>query len=117
MIGINFALCFVLCALAVWRVAHLLAGKNNSSHLSVRLRTVLESSVFGRVMGSFYGWSVLLSLLPAIWMSSGGIGFLVQWIALPGFAYLLEKITQMLQRRLYISRVSKEHLDKIIRGV
>jgi hypothetical protein len=117
MIGINFALCFVLCALAVWRVAHLLARENGPSRLLERLRTSLGSSVLGRLMDSFYCWSVLLFLLPAIWMSSSGIGFLVQWMTLPAFACLLERILRKPQRRLYVTPVSKEHLDKVIRGV
>jgi hypothetical protein len=117
MIGINYAWCFVLCALASWRVAHLLAREIGPLHLVVRLRAALGSCVFGRLMDNFYCWSFLLSLPPAIWMSSSRMGFFVQWLALSAVVCLLERVTQRTHRRLYVSPVSKDYLDKVIRGV
>jgi hypothetical protein len=117
MIGITFVLCFALCAIASWRVAHLLARENGPWRLIARLRASLDSCVFGRLMNHFYCWSLLLSLPPAIWMSSSRIGFLVEWLALSAIVCLLEAATQRQQRRLYASLISKDYLDKVIRGV
>jgi hypothetical protein len=116
-IELNFALCFSLCALASWRVAHLVARENGPWHLIARLRASLDSCVFGRLMDSFYCWSLLLSLPPAIWMSSSRIGFLVEWLALSAIVCLLEGATQRSQARFYAGTVSKDYLDKVIRGV
>ncbi len=85
---------FVLCALALWRVTHLLAGEDGPWDLIVRLRAGLGSSMFGRLMDCFYCLSLWLSLPLAIWLSSGWIGLLVNWQALSGAACLLEKATQ-----------------------
>jgi hypothetical protein len=116
-IELNFALCFSLCALASWRVAHLVARENGPWHLIARLRVSLDSSVFGRLMDNFYCWGFLLSLPPAIWMSNSRIGFFVEWLALSAIVCLLEAATQRPQKRLCVSPISKDYLDKVIRGV
>jgi hypothetical protein len=116
-IEINFALCFSLCALASWRIAHLLARENGPLHLIARVRASLDCCVFGRLMNNFYCWSFLLSLPPAIWMSSSRTGFLAEWLALSAIVCLLETATQRPQERLYVRCVSKDYLDKVIRGV
>ncbi|MDR3771858.1 MAG: hypothetical protein P4L26_00845 [Terracidiphilus sp.] len=85
---------FVLCALALWRVTHLLAEEDGPWDLIVRLRAGLGSGMFGRLMDCFYCLSLWLSLPLAIWLSSGWIGLLVNWQALSGAACLLEKATQ-----------------------
>jgi hypothetical protein len=117
MIEINFAWRFVLCALAIWRVAHLLAWSNGPMHLIERMRASLGSSTIGRLMDNFYSWSFLLSLPPAIWMSSSRMVFFVQWLALSVVVCLLEWATQGTQRRLSATSVSNARLDEVIRGV
>jgi hypothetical protein len=117
MIEINSALCFALCALASWRVAHLLARENGPLHLVARLRAAIDSCVLGRLMDNFYCWSFLLALPPALWMSSSRMGFLFQWLALSVVVCVLERVTQGRQERLNLNPVSKDYLDKVIRGV
>jgi hypothetical protein len=85
---------FVLSALAVWRVTHLLAEEDGPWDLIARLRAWLGSSVFGRLMDCFYCLSLWVSLPLAIWLSSGWIGLLVNWQALSGTACLLERTTR-----------------------
>ncbi|MGD0859243.1 MAG: hypothetical protein ABR912_07975 [Terracidiphilus sp.] len=117
MIGINYFWCFALCALAVWRVAHLLARESGPWDTIARLRATLGSGAVGRLMGCFDCLSFLISLPPAIWMSSSRIGFLVQWLALSAAACLLERVTQRQHRGLRASPASISYLDKVIRGV
>ena len=88
---------FVLCALALWRVTHLLAEEDGPWDLIVRLRARLGPSILGSLMDCFYCLSLWISLPLAIWLSSGWIGLLVQWQALSGAACLLETATQMTQ--------------------
>lgn len=108
---------FALCALAVWRVAHSLARENGPWDLIVRLRTVLGSSILGRLMDCFYCLSFLVSLPLALWMSSSLMGFLIQWMALSAMAFLLELATQKQGKYIRVSQVSTSHMDKVIHGV
>ena len=108
---------FALCALAAWRVAHLLARENGPWDLIGRLRASLGSSLLGRLMDCFYCLSFLVSLPPAIWMSSTPKGFLIQWMALSAGACLVERATQRPQDAFRVIPVSKSFLDKVIHGV
>lgn len=117
MIEINFAWRFVLCALAIWRIAHLLARENGPLDLITRLRATLGSGVLGRLMDCFYSLSFLISLLPAIWMSSSWMRFLVLWLALSAVACLLERAMQGWQRSRRVIPISTSYLDKVIGGV
>ena len=62
MIDINYAWRFALCALAIWRIAHLLARENGPWDLIGRFRASLGSGVLGRFMDCFYSMSFLISL-------------------------------------------------------
>lgn len=117
MIDGKFVLCFAFCALAIWRVAHLLAKENGPWHLIVRLRDKLGSGILGRLMDNFYCVSFLVSLAPAFWLSNSWMRFLIQWLTLSVVACLLERVTQRPHRYLRISPVSRSYLEKVIRGV
>ena len=115
--NVNFVWCFLLCALAVWRLAHLLATENGPWNLVVRLRLSLGYGPLGRLMDSYYALCFLVAMPPAIWMSGSRFGFLVQWLALATVACLLERVTQRRRtnRRLYPLSIS--YLNKVIDGV
>ncbi len=117
MIGINHVWFFVLCALAVWRLAHLITRESGPLNPISRLRAILGSGVLGRAMDCFYCLSFLLSLPLAIWMSNGPMGFLVQWPALSAVACLLERATQRGRGELRVSPAATSYLDKVLRGV
>jgi cytochrome oxidase assembly protein ShyY1 len=117
MIGINRVWFFVLCALAVWQVAHLLARESGPLNLVARLRATLGSGVLGRMMDCFYCLSFLFSLPLAIWVSNSLMGFLVQWLALSAVVCLLERATQGQHGELRVSPASTSYLDKVLRGV
>jgi hypothetical protein len=112
-----FFWCFALCALAVWRVAHLVARENGPLELMARLRAALGSGLLGRLMDNFYCLSFLISSLPALWMSGSRTGFLIQWLALSTVASLLELATQNAKRTVRVTPVSTSYIDKVIRGV
>jgi hypothetical protein len=85
---------FILSALAVWRLTHLLAEEDGPWDLIVRLRSRLGSGFFGSLMDCFYCLSLWFSLPFAIWLANGGwIAILLHWQALSGAACLLEKTT------------------------
>ena len=113
-IEINFAGSFVLCALAVWRIAHLLVRENGPWDLIARLRATLGSGVLGRLMDCFYTLSFLISLPPAVWMS--GNRFLVPWLALSAVTCLLERAMQGWHKNRRIIPVSTSYLKKVIDG-
>jgi hypothetical protein len=117
MINFKDVWCFALCALAVWRVAHLMTGESGPWDLVERLRASLGFGLMGRLMGCFYCISFLVALPPALWMSSGRTGFLIQWMALSAVACLLEKATQKPHGQLLAYPLPAAYLDKVIRGV
>ncbi len=85
---------FVLSALAVWRVTHLLAEEDGPWDMIASLRSKLGAGIFGRLMDCFYCLSLWLSLPLAIWLGNKSwIGSLLHWQALSGAACLLEKMT------------------------
>ena len=86
MTEITYALCFVLSALAIWRVAHVVARENGPWDLIARLRANVGSGVLGSLMDCFYCLSFLIALAPALWISRSWTGFLVQWLALSAVA-------------------------------
>jgi hypothetical protein len=117
MIDFKDVWCFVLCALAVWRRAHLLTGENGPWDMVLRMRSALGFEVLSRTATCFYCLSLLAALPPALWMSTSRMGFFMQWMALSAVACLLEKTTQMPHRMLQKYPLPASYLDKVIRGV
>jgi hypothetical protein len=117
MINFNDVWCFTLCALTVWRVAHLLTSENGPWDLVLKMRAALGFGLLGRLMACFYCLSLLASLPPALWMSSSRAGFVIQWMALSAVACLLEKTTQKSQGKFNLYPLPAAYLDKVIRGV
>ncbi|MGD0831337.1 MAG: hypothetical protein ABR907_10365 [Terracidiphilus sp.] len=117
MIGTTFVFGFALCALAIWRVSHLLAKENGPWDLIARMREAMGSNVMGRLMDCFYCLSFLVSLAPALWLSSTPAGFLLHWLSLSAVACLVERATQKGQGALRVAPVSSSYLDKVIRGL
>jgi len=94
MTGSNEIWRFILSALAVWRLTHLLVEEDGPWDLIVRLRSRLGSGFFGSLMDCFYCLSLWFSLPFAIWLANGNwIAILLHWQALSGAACLLERMT------------------------
>jgi len=84
---------FILAALAVWRVTHLLASEDGPWDLIARMRSTLGNSVFGRLMDCFGCLSIWVSIPFAFVVSRRIKDDLLIWLALSGSAFLLERAT------------------------
>jgi|HubBroStandDraft_1064217.scaffolds.fasta_scaffold1141733_2 hypothetical protein len=84
---------FVLCALATWRLTHLVVEEDGPFDLIVRLRAWLGDSHSGRAMDCFYCSSLWLAAPMALLVSSDVQDWAVSWLALSGAACLLHQMT------------------------
>ena len=84
---------FVLCALAVWRLGHLLAREDGPFDLVFRLRRAAGVGFFGSLLDRFYCLSLWLALPFVFLLSHDWTTRSVAWLALSGAASLLFKIT------------------------
>jgi hypothetical protein len=99
--GLTFR--FVLAALAVWRVTHLLASEDGPGDLVFRLRASLGSGFLGELMDCFYCLSVWIAAPIAFVVTRQFAAWLLVWIALSGAACLLERATR--------EPINVQHLD------
>jgi hypothetical protein len=82
---------FLLAALAVWRVTHMLAHEDGPWEILVRFRRGLGP--LKKLVGCFYCLSIWVAL-PFAWFLKGDIAeTFVGWLALSGGAVLLERLT------------------------
>jgi hypothetical protein len=84
---------FVLCALAVWRLGHLLAHEDGPFDLVFRLRKAAGGGFFGSLLDCFYCLSLWLALPFAFLLSHDWATRAVAWLALSGAASLLFKVS------------------------
>jgi hypothetical protein len=84
---------FALCALATWRLTHLVVEEDGPFDLIVRLRRWLGDSQGGRAMDCFYCSSLWLAAPMALLVSSDVQDWAVSWLALSGAACLLQQMT------------------------
>lgn len=85
---------FGLCALATWRLTHLVAEEDGPFDLVARLRKALGDSQAGRAMDCFYCSSLWLAAPMALLVSGDLQDWTVSWLALSGAACLLQQMTQ-----------------------
>jgi hypothetical protein len=84
---------FIVAALAVWRVTHLLASEDGPWDVIARMRAALGDSIVGRLMDCFGCLSLWISIPFAFVVSRDLKDDLLIWWALSGSAYLLERAT------------------------
>jgi hypothetical protein len=84
---------FLIAALVVWRVTHLLQAEDGPWNVVARLRRVAGQSMWGRLLDCFYCLSLWVAA-PAAWVS-GGTWWERAWLwpALSGAAILLERVS------------------------
>ena len=84
---------FLIAALAVWRLTHLLTAEDGPWDVSVRIRRAAGEGFFGPLLDCFYCLSIWIAL-PAAWVLHRDLidGALV-WLGLSGAAILLERAT------------------------
>jgi hypothetical protein len=84
---------FVLCVLAVWRIAHLIAREDGPFDIVVRVRSKVGHGFFGSLLDCFLCLSLWVSA-PFAWLVAGGwIDRIVAWLALSGAASILFLLT------------------------
>ncbi len=100
------AMRFVLCALAVWRLTHLIVAEDGPWNLVVKLRAWLGDSEAGRGMDCFYCSSVWMAIPFTFVVASRVLDWFVVWLALSATASLLEQATNrnMNQAQAHTSR-------------
>jgi Protein of unknown function (DUF1360) len=84
---------FVLCTLAVWRIAHLLALEDGPFDLVFKLRRAVGQGFFGSLLDCFLCLSLWVAAPFALLVSTGWIGRVVSWLALSGSASVLFLLT------------------------
>lgn len=85
---------FLIAALAVWRLSHLLASEDGPWDVIVRIRRKLGTTVGGKLMDCFYCLSIWISIPFTVFVVSGMLDRIVVWLALSGAASLLNKFTE-----------------------
>lgn len=89
---------FVIAALAVWRLTHLLHAEDGPWRLAARTRARLGNGAVGRMVGCFYCLSVWVALLLAPWLSEQLLDLQVVTAALSGAAIVIERISGAFER-------------------
>jgi len=85
---------FVLGALAVWRVSHLLNAEDGPWDAVVRLRRAAGNGFWAGLMDCFYCLSLWVSAPIALAIGQSWLERALLWPALSGAAILLERVTQ-----------------------
>lgn len=82
---------FLMMGLAVWRISHLLSQEDGPFDLVIRFRSKLGQGFLGSLLDCFYCLSLWIALPLAIWHGGSLSTILLYWIALSGFASVIEK--------------------------
>lgn len=83
---------FVISALAVWRLTHLLAAEDGPWNIIVAIRRGLGNSIWGSLMDCFNCLSVWISIPFAFYVLHGWASRTIAWLALSGLASLANRI-------------------------
>jgi Protein of unknown function (DUF1360) len=90
----HYSFRFVLAALAVWRLTHLISREDGPWGLLRKFRSGVGRTGFGKLISCFYCVSVWASL-PFAWFVGGSVlEMIVGWWAISGAAVLLERATR-----------------------
>jgi hypothetical protein len=104
------ALEFVVGALAVWRVTHLLQAEDGPFELVTRLRRSVGSGGLGELLDCFYCLSLWISAPLALWMDTQWRERVLLWLSLSAAAILLNRAVEALapERLHYIEAPSTD---------
>ncbi|PWT96573.1 MAG: hypothetical protein C5B52_15450 [Bacteroidetes bacterium] len=83
----------VLAGLATWRVTHLLAKEDGPFEIIFWFRKKAGNGFFGSLMDCFYCLSIWIAIPFAIWIGFSWKERILLWLALSGFACLMESFT------------------------
>jgi hypothetical protein len=89
----HYSFRFLLAALAVWRLTHLISKEDGPWDLMIGFRRVLANSLLGGVVSCFYCLSVWVAIPFVFFVPGTVIERIVVWLALSGAAVVLERMT------------------------
>jgi hypothetical protein len=84
---------FIISALAVWRLTHLLGKEDGPFDLIYLMRQKAGTGFFAKLLDCFYCLSIWIALPFGIWLGTGWLLKLLIWLALSGAACLMEQGT------------------------
>jgi Protein of unknown function (DUF1360) len=84
---------FMIVALAIWRLTHLLAKEDGPFDIIYRLRKAAGAGFFGSLLDCFYCLSIWIALPFGICAGNKWWEKILYWLALSGAACLLEQAT------------------------
>jgi len=109
-------LAFMVVALAVWRVTHLLFAEDGPWRALARLRANVHGSFWAEVFGCFYCLSLWVAAPFAFALSvDGWVWRVIAWLALSGVACLLERLGQPLAAPAIFYEGDKEESHELLR--
>jgi hypothetical protein len=82
---------FIVAALAVWRMTHLLSREDGPAGLVARLRETLGAGFSASLFGCFYCLSLWVALPFALAFRQSVVDTILLWLGLSGAACLLER--------------------------
>ena len=89
----HYSFRFLLAALAVWRLTHLLSKEDGPWALALRLRRALNGLLGGELISCFYCLTVWMAIPFVFFLEGTAVERIVVWLALSGAASLLERTT------------------------
>jgi hypothetical protein len=90
----HYAFRFLIAALAVWRVTHMLAREDGPWDMLLRLRRNVGNGILKKLFSCFYCLSMWMALPFALFLNGSLSETLVGWLALSGASILLERLTR-----------------------
>ncbi len=89
---LSFWSLFAVCALATWRVAHLVAREDGPADLVFRLRLAAGRTLVGRAMDCFHCVALWAAAPLALVVADSAATWLAAWLGLAGAASLADRI-------------------------
>jgi len=90
-------LCFVLAALAVWRVTHLLHAEDGPFDILVKIRTAAKNGFLGKLLDCFYCLSIWIAAIPVLILNYSWQERLLLWLSISAAAILFERLHAVLE--------------------
>ncbi len=88
---------FLLAALAVWRVTHLLHAEDGPFDVFVRMRAVVKDGFWGKLLDCFYCLSIWIAAPAALLIGRDWPERLLLWLSLSAAAILFERLHAVLK--------------------
>ncbi|MEO6168187.1 MAG: DUF1360 domain-containing protein [Chitinophagales bacterium] len=85
---------FIVAALAVWRLTHLLGKEDGPFDIIFLMRKKAGAGFFGSLLDCFYCLSIWTAIPFAFYIGHNWLEKIIAWLALSGMACLLEQATR-----------------------